>query len=265
MALSDIFSGSFFLIIGIVLILVGAAGMYFSQLIIQQNQKMNGMVDLITTMAQEMDFIRSRIQVGGVQNAVGVSNKNIHTVSMVPSLEKIDEGLIEVSDDDEEEDDDEEDEDDDEDEEEDEDEDEDDEEDEDEDEEENEKKTISISLLNVENSEEATENIKVINLGDSNNTVETEIHGELEEIIDDEEDDSSSSSDEESVLQSGAMDLTMLKTIDIQLDNKSELNIDYKKLSIDKLKSLVLERKLVENANKLKKPELLKLLEENDK
>ncbi len=265
MALSDIFSGSFFLIIGIVLILVGAAGMYFSQLIIQQNQKMNGMVDLITTMAQEMDFIRSRIQVGGVQNAVGVSNKNIHTVSMVPSLEKIDEGLIEVSDDDEEEDDEDDDDDDDEDEDDDDDEDEE-EDDEDEDEEENEKKTISISLLNVENSEEATENIKVINLGESTNTVECEIHGELEEIIDDEEeDDSSSSSDEESVLQSGAMDLTMLKTIDIQLDNKSELNIDYKKLSIDKLKSLVLERKLVENANKLKKPELLKLLEENDK
>lgn len=261
MALSDIFSGSFFLIIGIVLILVGAAGMYFSQLIIQQNQKMNGMVDLITTMAQEMDFIRSRIQVGGVQNAVGVSNKNIHTVSMVPSLEKIDEGLIEVSDDDEDDDDEDEEEDEDDDD----DEDEEDEDEDDEEDEENEKKTISISSLNLENSEEATENIKVINLGESTNTVETEIHGELEEIIDDEEDDSSSSSDEESVLQNGAMDLTMLKTIDIQLDNKSELNIDYKKLSIDKLKSLVLERKLVENANKLKKPELLKLLEENDK
>ena len=254
MALSDIFSGSFFLIIGIVLILVGAAGMYFSQLIIQQNQKMNGMVDLITTMAQEMDFIRSRIQFGGVQNAVGVSNKNIHTVSMVPSLEKIDEGLIEVSDDDEEE----EDEDD-----EDEDDDEDDDEDEDEDDEEDvedEKNTIIISSLNLESSEEANENIKVINLGESTNTVETEIHSELEEM-----DDSSSSSDEESVLENGAMDLTMLKMIDIQLDNKNDMNIDYKKLSIDKLKSLVLERKLVENANKLKKPELLKLLEENDK
>jgi hypothetical protein len=124
------------------------------------------------------------------------------------------------------------------------------------------KKTISISSLNLENSEEVSENIKVINLGESTNTVETEIQGELEEIMDD---SSSSSSDEESVLENAAMDLTMLKTIDIQLDNKSDMNIDYKKLSIDKLKSLVLERKLVENANKLKKPELVKLLEENDK
>jgi hypothetical protein len=254
MALSDIFSGSFFLIIGIVLILVGAAGMYFSQLIIQQNQKMNGMVDLITTMAQEMDFIRSRIQVGGIQNTGGVTNKNIHTVSMIPSLEKIDEGLIEVSDDDEEEDDDEEDD------EEEDDEEEDDEEEDEEEDVEDEKNTIIISSLNLESSEEANENIKVINLGESTNTVETEIHSELEEM-----DDSSSSSDEESVLENGAMDLTMLKMIDIQLDNKNDMNIDYKKLSIDKLKSLVLERKLVENANKLKKPELLKLLEENDK
>ena len=77
MALSDIFSTSFFLTIGIVLILIGVAGMYFSQLILQQNQKISGMVDLISTMAQEMDFIRSRIQFGGVATN---NNNNIHNL-----------------------------------------------------------------------------------------------------------------------------------------------------------------------------------------
>ena len=99
MALSDIFSTSFFLTIGIVLILIGVAGMYFSQLILQQNQKISGMVDLISTMAQEMDFIRSRIQFGGVvPNNNNNNNNNIHTISMNPGLEKREEGLIEVSD-----------------------------------------------------------------------------------------------------------------------------------------------------------------------
>jgi hypothetical protein len=56
-----------------------------------------------------------------------------------------------------------------------------------------------------------------------------------------------------------------LKTISINLgeeNHTSEENIDYKKLQIQKLRSIVVEKGLVSNpeASKLKKPELLKLL-----
>jgi hypothetical protein len=37
--------------------------------------------------------------------------------------------------------------------------------------------------------------------------------------------------------------------------------IDYKKLSLQRLKTIVMEKKLVDDSSKLKKPDLLKLLE----
>jgi hypothetical protein len=56
-----------------------------------------------------------------------------------------------------------------------------------------------------------------------------------------------------------------LKTISINLgeeQEQSEDNIDYKKLQLAKLRSIVVEKGLTNNseASKLKKPELLKLL-----
>lgn len=50
------------------------------------------------------------------------------------------------------------------------------------------------------------------------------------------------------------------KTININLENSTAENIDYKKLSIPKLRSIVAEKKLSTDTSKLKKPELLKLL-----
>ena len=50
------------------------------------------------------------------------------------------------------------------------------------------------------------------------------------------------------------------KTININLEDSTTENIDYKKLSIPKLRSIVAEKKLLTDTSKLKKPELLKLL-----
>jgi hypothetical protein len=50
-----------------------------------------------------------------------------------------------------------------------------------------------------------------------------------------------------------------LKTININLDEHID-PIDYKKLSLQKLKSVVVEKGLVSDASKLKKNDLLKLL-----
>ena len=54
---------------------------------------------------------------------------------------------------------------------------------------------------------------------------------------------------------------TDLKTININLDEIHADSIDYKKLPLPKLRSIVTDKGLAEDASKLKKQELLKLLE----
>jgi hypothetical protein len=54
---------------------------------------------------------------------------------------------------------------------------------------------------------------------------------------------------------------TDLKTININLDEIHADSIDYKKLPLPKLRSIVTDKGLADDASKLKKPELLKLLE----
>jgi hypothetical protein len=53
-----------------------------------------------------------------------------------------------------------------------------------------------------------------------------------------------------------------LKTININLEESNFDSIDFKKLSLQKLRSLVVEKGLLEDASKSKKNELLKLLED---
>jgi len=54
---------------------------------------------------------------------------------------------------------------------------------------------------------------------------------------------------------------TDLKTININLDEIHADSVDYKKLPLPKLRSIVTDKGLAEDASKLKKQELLKLLE----
>jgi hypothetical protein len=49
--------------------------------------------------------------------------------------------------------------------------------------------------------------------------------------------------------------------MDLEEPNKN-VN-DYKKMSINKLREVVIEKELITDASKLKKPELLKLLEDS--
>jgi len=55
---------------------------------------------------------------------------------------------------------------------------------------------------------------------------------------------------------------TDLKTININLDEIHTDSVDYKKLPLPKLRSIVTDKGLVDDASKLKKQELLKLLED---
>jgi hypothetical protein len=268
MAITDIFSTSLLISLAICLLLVGSVFMYFNQKISEQNHKITSMFDLVSTMAEEVNSVKYHVQMvasrvgipmgmqppqplqppvmnGGVVNSFN-TNSNLITIS--EDEEEDDDEEEEEEDDDEDDEDDEGDEDD---EDDDGDEDDDDEDDDGEDGEENsEDRDIKINeedeTLDSENfdnlnfeavadsalNESDMKNLKTININISSNDNENE-----EEEIEIESEDVS----------------------DVNIKNVEVL--DYKKLSLNKLRNIVTEKGMVTDASKLKKHELLKLLE----
>jgi len=257
MAVVDILSTSFLISLGITLLLVGLIGMYFSQKIMDQDHKLSSMAGVVTSMAEELHFLRSKIQQG------------IPPTLVNPIVSSSEIKLIPVSDDDNEDesDDDDEDESDD-DSEDDEDSDSDDEDSDDE--EDREPLEIMSELINISE----VPSIKVINMTEStfyNESIENEVEELVMDEDDDDDDDNMSESEEEQEnkledeveVDGSTMDLmnsSMLKSINI-LSSEDD-KIDYKKLSLAKLKDLVFEKGLAKDPSRMKKPELLKLLEQ---
>ena len=257
--LTPIFSIPFLLCLGISLILIGFVGVFFYQNITEQNHKISSMVDLISTMAEELNYIRSRIQSG-----VTTHSLPSNTQQQIPFLNGQDEKpeLIDVSDDEDEEDDDDS---------------------EDDDEEEDEEESDDSDKEEDEEND-ATENIRVINIGET--TVNpSEVSDEIEEIPseesdtdyeDDLDDDDKSSVSEKEISEVEVIkldkvmdepkefepvldiDTNLLKSIHMSLPMNE--NIEYKKMSLGKLRQIVSDKNLSSDSSKLKKPELLKLL-----
>ena len=255
MAITDIFNTSFFILLGICFIVIGVVGYYFSQIILQQNKKISGMVDLISTMAQEMEFIRSKTQQMSIgantvvpQFFTGGSSGVSGSSSVIEKEIKTD--LIPVSDDEDDEDDD--DDDDEEDDEED-----DDDEDEDEDEEDkdkDEKEQDNIRIINfVQQLNEQVEHFDQLEI----------IENEIEELDDDLEDSDDLEETEVEVIDQipeEKKDFRFLKKLDVDISTVESKPTDYKKLSLEKLKSIASEKN-VEGSSKMKKNELIKVLE----
>ena len=180
--MTTIFSISFLICLAIIFILVGGIFIYFNQKISQQNHKINGMFDLVNTMAEEMNYIRTSGTSGVTIQPFSQQNQQV-LANLSGGFRQSESELIQVSDDDEDDDDDDEDDDEDEDE----DEDEEDEDDEDEDEED----------------DDNIKNIKIINiLSDSIYGVD---HNDVEIIEndnenDDDEDDEDEDDDEDNDL-----------------------------------------------------------------
>jgi len=267
MAITDIFSTSLLISLAICLLLVGSVFMYFNQKISEQNHKITSMFDLVSTMAEEVNSVKYHVQM--VASRVGIpmgmqppqqqtqTQPSVMNGGVVNSF-NTNSNLITISEDEEEDDDDEEDEDDEDDDDDEDDEDDDgDEDDEDDDgedgedgEENSEDRDIKINeedeTLDSENfdnlnfeavadsalNESDMKNLKTININISSNDNENE-----EEEIEIESEDVS----------------------DVNIKNVEVL--DYKKLSLNKLRSIVTEKGIVTDASKLKKHELLKLLE----
>jgi hypothetical protein len=257
MALSDILTVPFLLSLGITLLLVGIVGFFFAQRLQEQNHKITSMFGLVTTMAEEMNFIRGRLQIMSYQGPIpqGEGSYKLDSTQNFGNLEE--EGnLIHVSDGESEEDlEDDEDEDDNDDDEE--------EEDDDEDEE-----PEIIELSHDPNGE-----IKVINFAEmlqsneesEENDNNSEELGDLDELdetedLDDENDgDNSDNSDENQIKSS---DLEFIKSIDISnLEESGEKNsVDYKKMSVNKLKEIAVSKGLLNDNSKATKTAILKLL-----
>ena len=269
--MKDMFNTTFFFLLGIIIIGVAGIYLYFENKLKDNTHKLNSMLNLVTSVTEEVRqikfFLSSKNQ-----------PPNNYPVNKVNS-QNGGNNLIEVSDNDngnEDEDEDEEDDDDDDDDDEEDDEDDDDEEDEDDedkDDDEDDKNDAKVKENKTESNDTKLLKIDI----DFNNNLEnkmTEIKdNEDNEDYEDGESDSSSLDSKLEILS--IQDIEEMEgdkqdnKVSVSNDDEDELKyimdpfkdtIDYKKLTVYNLRSIVSKKGLVEDPSKMKKNELLKLL-----
>ena len=266
----DIFNTQFFVILGVVLLLVSCLVLYVEQKFKAYDHKMSSMLSLVSSLAEEMNIFKNNRHQNGGQSATQTEIQ--HEINDLS--ENLEESkLIDVSDDETNLD-----------------------SDYDSDDETN---LESNSVSDSETVDDLTEPkiINTLDLGSNENEIITitkledlksndivnldeSIFEELnltEEKYDlDELDDSNNSLDnsldlddieETNVVEELDDDIEETNLVEELDDNIEEINddgIDYNKLSVTKLKEIALEKNLISNtSNKLKKAELLKLIEGN--
>jgi hypothetical protein len=277
MALSNLFSLPTLICLGITLLLVGVVSMFFMQRLNEQNHKFASMLGLVSTMAEELKFVRSRVQILSAREMARDGGCIFEENNCIdePINNDNTNALINVSDDEDDSDSDSED--------------------------SSDSDSDSENSSNSDTDADADEadinkttinekkNIKLINLIDSQ---ESQINDEKNADLDDEklnlDDDSISSNSSNSIdnddvdddvdenndneivdlegLNDDTLTLTnidFIKSIDISTLDKAKdaETCDYKKMSIPKLRLVVVEKGLVTDSSKLKKNELYKLLE----
>lgn len=223
---------------------------YFENKAREQNHKISSMLSLVSSLTEEVHSIRRHIMQGGSvikQNTVHYENNTN------------DEDLVSVSDDDEnddeqddyDEDDDEQDEDD-------------NEEDDDDDEQDDDEDKFDIMEEIGQNVIEIGDNVKILTL-----LQPIELVSDGEDESDNEEfdvDELGSSDDEEGEDQTNNLSVDKSETHDVKIFDLKSIHleeppiVDYKKLSVGKLKTVVAEKGLAQETSKMKKHELLKLL-----
>jgi hypothetical protein len=237
MGLFDIFSTSFLITIAITMLALCLMFLYFSQKLSEQDHKISSMVDLVTTMAQEIHLLKNTSHTSEVHYPSDLTN------NVAPTLVTKHNELIEVSDDDESLDSD---------------------------------SDSNASLASLEDElddsdseldDESLASLEESELNDVNSlNIDEDEHVELEHLEDIDsiqnvnnnvEEDKDK---EEEVKEQSLGDLSDLKTISMSDNNNNNHDTDYKKMSVDKLRHVVVEKGLVVDASKLKKKDLLKLL-----
>ena len=269
MAIFDLFNVSFLFSIGIIIILIGGIFTYVSYRMSEQDHKLSSMVNLVSILAEDLQHIKLLTR---AENSHGLSNtlkdNNIQYASDI-MVDNLNENVINVSDgesddesdgesdseyeDDEVEDDVVED---------------DVIEDEDDVEEIDIEAAPKINVLKL-NSVNSV-NIDVDNLEELDNQAE-ELDNQAEELdnqaeeLDNQAEELDNQAEEldnqaEDLVELPKENMSFLKNIDVidigEVDSKS----DYKKMSINKLREVVVSKGLIADASKLKKQDILKLL-----
>ena len=232
MVLTEIFSTSSLFSIAIVIILGGCVFVYFNQKNAALNHKISSMMGLVTTMAEEMQYFRSKLTGGSkVQEPVA---DQIHIVEQFLGGNK--DSLIEVSDDD--------------------------------DDESDHDSEDDASLEDDSDEEDEETKVKSINI-DLGDNIDLDIGDELDDAITITETNNIKTinlTEDISSFDITSKTLENINDIDISIkltnDYSEKEKLDYKKLSLNKLRDVVVEKKIVVDASKLKKNDILKMLGE---
>lgn len=242
----SLFNSTSLLFLGVLVLCCALLFAYFESKAREQNHKISSMLSLVSSLTEEVQSIKRYVQSGGGGGMVKQLYQNQEEyqtgdddVEEEVEDDEDDDDLVSVSDDDGDEDDDADDDDEDE-----------DEDEEDEDEEDDENQVIEIG-----------ENVKILTLlqpielvsdGEDENT-----EYDADDVLDDDDLKSVSSKDE----KEQANDIEEVKMFDLKSIHLEEpAVVDYKKLSIGKLRSIVEEKGLVEDSSRMKKQDLLKVL-----
>jgi hypothetical protein len=256
-SLTDLFNPSFFMFLGILLLAVALLVVYFESKFRDQNHKISSMLSLVSSLAEEVNGTKMIIHQLTMnpqmqQPATFFQNKEpILERKFVPNNNN----LIPVPDDESESDDeseayiDSDDEDDD---------------------------AASEVSIDESSDEESTKDVKVfrLNISEESQSEEEAEADSVAESLEDLEDleemedlDDGSSTSSVSIKATETTDVKKidnfmdLKSINITLEEtKTEQSVDYKKMALPKLRSVVSEKGLSSDSSKLKKNELLKLL-----
>ena len=274
MTITDFFSISFLFSIAIIIFLTGCIYAYINFKMSEQDHKLSSMVNLVSILAQDLHFVKNKIN-----NSQNDEPNVLQYSSQLVGGENIS-SLIDVSDNEDENENEDEDEDEDEDEEDDN-EDEYDNEDEDENEDQDENDNLDFTCENTE------EHIKLLNLSLANDNIDNNF--QFEELnnysdsadvkkiyfINDEENENENDNEigkEENIVEEEGVtsetnnindDLQFLKNVSISdLGDIQDLTAktEYKKMSTNKLREVVVSKGIITDASKLKKNEILKLL-----
>jgi hypothetical protein len=257
MVLSEILSTSFLFSIAIIIILVGGLFAYFNHRICAQNHKISSMLGLVSTMAEEMQYFRSKIS-GKTSEQCKMSD--VDAIHFAPQFlggnSDLNVNLIEVSDgeddiDSEIEDDDSDSEDDDSD-------------SEDDDLDDGEDSDGEDSEIDDSESDDDDDKIKTISI-DLGKEIDLNIGDEIEHDNLDINHDTKTINLSEDISSFDITSKTLenvdnIDDISIDLNVSVQNKLDYKKMSLNKLRDVVTQKGLVVDASKLKKNDILKML-----
>jgi hypothetical protein len=274
MVLSEILSTTFLFSIAIIIILVGGLFAYFNHRFTQQNHKILSMMALVSTMAEEMQFFRSKINAKSQptqDQSITPANTNINT-HLGGTKTIFQSNLIEVSDDEHDEDDEEQDDDDvDDDEEQDDDDDVDDEEQDDEEQDDEQDDDDDVDddeqdddVDDEEQDEPPIKNFQIdlgedINIDFDHDDIEiSEGQKQSQTKTINLSHEISSFDDTSTTLQN--IDEIELKLNDTNDNTDTESSVDYSKMALNKLREIIVSKGIVVDASKLKKNDILKML-----